>query len=243
MEFRVGKFLKYMLDIIYPRSAVCIACGRECKTYNRYGFCFACYENLPFIRPPHCCVCGRHIEGGEICRLCVEANHVFTSALSVFEYNMPISDMVKRFKYRSFTHLAEPMAMLMVEAIELRGWSFDAVVPVPLHTKRLSLRGYNQAEYLAHSIGKMMGGKEVLGTALMRIRNTPSQIGMDRAERMWNLYNAFEVRQEDLVKDKTILLIDDVFTTGSTVDHCSSALLEAGAREVYVATFATTIYH
>lgn len=242
MRLKFKSLFKDFMDMIYPRAARCVACGKDARIYNRYGFCSTCYTTLPFIKPPYCTVCGRPIKEGGECKVCKDTNHVFTQALSVFEYEMPISDMIQRFKYESNTHLAEPMAMLMVEAIEERGWEFDAIVPVPLHVKRLDLRGYNQAAYLAYSIGKIMGGREVLGTVLIRIRNTPSQIGMDRDERMWNLYNSFEVRQGHIVEGKTILLIDDVLTTGSTVDHCSSALLEAGAKKIYVATFASSVY-
>lgn len=242
MKLNFKSFFRDFVEIIYPRATACIACGKEARLYNRYGFCDTCYATLPFIEAPYCSKCGRTIKEGEECNVCKDTNHVFTQALSVFKYEAPISDMIQRFKYRNNTYLAEPMARLMVDAIEDRGWEFDGIVPVPLHVKRLNLRGYNQAAYLAYSIGKLMGGKEVLSTVLIRIRNTPSQIGMDRDERMWNLYKSFEVRQGHIVEGKTILLVDDVLTTGSTVDHCSSVLLEAGAQKIYVATFASSVY-
>lgn len=243
MALKLRSLLDDIIDIIYPRAATCIACHRECETYNRYGFCHTCFENLPFIEEPRCSVCGRHQEGAHRCSECEDVDHVFTQAISVFEYEPPISDIIHKFKYRSYTGLAEPMAMLMIEAIENMGWVFDSIIPVPLHAKRLQLRGYNQASYLAHSMGKLIGGIEVLDTALVRRRNTPSQIGMDRVGRMWNLYNAFEVRNRSLIEGKTILLVDDVLTTGSTVDNCSSALLKAGAKAVYVSTFAVSVLH
>lgn len=243
MVLKLRRVLNDIIDIIYPREAHCIACNRESETYNRYGFCHTCFESLPFIEPPYCNICGRHLSEDGKCSECTDVDHVFTQAVAVFEYEPPISDIIHRFKYRNYKSLAEPMAMLMTEIINEKGWNIDCIVPVPLHANRLNLRGYNQATYLAHSIGKLMEGKEILDTALIRRRNTPSQIGMDRDRRMWNLYDAFEVREKSLVEGKTILLVDDVLTTGSTADNCCSALLDAGAKGVYVSTFAVSVFH
>lgn len=243
MVFRFKTMLNHVIDMIYPRTVNCLACNMVCNTYNRYGFCPLCFESLPFIEDPFCSICGRQCDEGQVCSICRDIEHIFTQGVSVFEYDSPISDMIHRFKYRGETGLAEPMAMFMAEAIVDRGWEFSSIVPVPLHSKRLYLRGYNQAYYLANSMAKLLGGVEVLDTALIRKRNTPSQIGMDRDERMWNLYDAFEVGDKSLVEGKTILLVDDVLTTGSTADNCSSALLNAGAEDVYLSTFAASIFH
>lgn len=181
MLFKLQRVLNDIIDVIYPRTTRCIACDRDCETYNRYGFCHTCFESLPFIESPHCDVCGRYSPDGEICDICAGADHIFTQAISVFEYAPPISDIIHKFKYGGYTDLAEPIAMLMTEIVEEMDWEFDSIIPVPLHIKRLKLRGYNQASYIAHSMGKLMQGIEVLDTVLIRRRNTPSQIGMDRS--------------------------------------------------------------
>ncbi|NMA96043.1 MAG: ComF family protein [Clostridiales bacterium] len=238
---KLKRILSDIIDIVYPRAIRCIACEREGPSYNRYGFCHDCFENLPFITDPRCEVCGRHFQGGGRCHLCMNLDHVFIRAIPVFEYDIPIIDIIHRFKYKGHTELASPMSMLMANALIDSRINFDAIIPVPLHEKRLKMRGFNQALYLAQGIDGIIGGNRLLDSALIRERNTPAQIGMDRAGRMWNLYGAFKVRDNKGIEDKRILLVDDVLTTGSTVDNCANELIDSGAKDVYVAVLAASI--
>ncbi|MCX7608015.1 MAG: ComF family protein [Anaerolineales bacterium] len=142
-------------------------------------------------------------------------------------------------KYRRNLALGEAIARQMLPFVRSLGWKIDCAVPVPLGKARLKERGYNQVALVALPIAVWMGWRYV-PQALVRSRETRSQVGLSAAERRLNVQDAFEARQE-LVAAKTVLVMDDVVTTGSTLASCASALLKAGARSVYVLTIARAL--
>ena len=148
-------------------------------------------------------------------------------------------ELIHRFKYQQEYRLRHPLADWLAESLldsRIQNKPFDSIVPVPLHPTRLREREYNQAAELAKLLGKRTG-KPVLN-CLRRIRYTPTQTRFDRTERMENLRNAFNLGKNSNVQKKHLLLIDDVLTTGSTVDECSRVLREAVAASVRVMTVA-----
>lgn len=222
------------LDLLFPPKTNCILCG---KVIREGKICLDCESNLPFIVGNKCVICGKPIIDGDKCPDCMETNHVFTRSISPFEYDDTIKSLIARFKYYKERSLSEFFAEYMYKYIKEDGVEFDTIVPVPLHRTKLDERGYNQSELLARELSYRFD--VIMSKPLRRIKNTKSQTGLKREERMKNLKGAFKVVYADLVKDKTVLLVDDVLTTGSTLDECAKVLRESCAKDVFAATIAT----
>lgn len=222
------------LDLLFPPKTNCLLCGKAIKEGK---ICFECENKLPFIIGNRCSVCGKPIRDGDRCPDCMEINHVFNRSVSPFEYDETIKSLIARFKYYKERNLAEFFAEYMYRCIQEAGIEFDVIVPVPLHRTKLDQRGYNQSELLARELSYRFD--IMMSKPLRRIRNTKSQTELNREERMKNLNGAFKVVYGDVVKDKVVLLVDDVLTTGSTLDECAKVLKESGAKDVFAATIAT----
>lgn len=156
-------------------------------------------------------------------------------------FDSPIQDALHTLKYRRNIGLGEALAFQMADYLRSLHWDVDMVIPIPLGKKRLEDRGYNQvalvAEPLAYEVGWAYSSK-----ALWKARETRSQVGLNISQRKQNVDNAYQANPE-MVSRKSILLMDDVSTTGSTVSSSTKALLEAGARDVYVLTIARALSH
>ncbi|MEW6185536.1 MAG: ComF family protein [Thermodesulfobacteriota bacterium] len=153
-------------------------------------------------------------------------------------YRGVLADALQRFKYHGDISLAGVLGSLW-KRISLNGNSFEAVIPVPLHRARLRQRGFNQSLLLGKSLGKMHKIR-VLSDALQRIRNTVPQVDLGLSERARNVRGAFAVSRPKEIRDKDLILVDDVFTTGATVNECAKVLKRSGARSVFVLTLART---
>lgn len=227
------------LDLIYPRI-YCVSCGRRLQKNAVHGLCGNCCEFLPFIRDPRCSVCGKPLEDTEerFCPDCREYSHVFDQGLSVFELTLSVQDMIYQYKYDKVFSLSRTFAFFMSELLKEAGWQADFIIPVPLHKNRLKSRGFNQAALLGDYIS-YHHRIPCVDNALIRSTDTKTQTGYNRQQRSDNLKNAFTVIKPDRIKDKNILLIDDVYTTGATADSCSRELRKSGAKKIYVLTIAT----
>ncbi len=151
---------------------------------------------------------------------------------------------VHHLKYRRDLALADVLAAQLLTLVLDAGWGLDGVLPVPLGKQRRKQRGYNQAALLAFPLAFPLAlglGKPYLGKALVRVRETRSQVGLSAAERRQNVAGAFLAPHSHLVEGRTLLLVDDVMTTGATLDAAASALVVAGAREVYAVTVARAL--
>jgi competence protein ComFC len=167
------------------------------------------------------------------CSNCVDRKFHFDASVSRYRARGVVRDLIHRFKYGREYYLRHQLAEWATAGLEddrLRNPDFDALVPVPLHSARRREREFNQAEAIAELLAERCGKRVV--KALQRIRHTDSQTRHDRAERMENLRGAFRVRQPDAVLNRRLVLVDDVFTTGSTVEECARVLTEAGAASV-----------
>ncbi len=147
-----------------------------------------------------------------------------------------MAEAIQRFKYHGDIKLTAPLSRLW-EKMDLEDLSFEAIIPVPLHPARLRKRGFNQALLLGKIFGRTTN-KKVFPRALRRIRNTIPQVQLDHHERERNVRGAFAVSRQQEIKDKNLLLVDDVFTTGATVNECAKVLKKSGARQVFVLTLA-----
>ena len=228
------KFTNNLWGLLYP--ARCPVCDKIVSPSGA-NICFACRRKLHIIREPYCLKCGKPLqkEEQEYCLDCSSKKHIFISGTALYEYDS-IQDSLYRFKYEGRREYAaffgEEMARYLGERI--RTWNADALVPVPIHQRRMRERGYNQAQLLAEEIGKQLN-IPVRSRLVGRIRNTLPQKGRGPQERQNNLKKAFKMYEND-VKLDTIIIIDDIYTTGSTIDAVGNVLLEAGAKRIYFAT-------
>jgi ComF family protein len=227
------------LNALYPpHCAKCLA-----DTLPGIHLCPTCAAQAPKIVAPFCRQCSQPFDGAIedsfTCAQCGGRKLHFECAVAPYRSRGVVREFIHRFKYERHFYLRQPLANWLAESLEderIASQPFDALVPVPLHSARYRERDFNQAEVLAKLLAKR-AGKPVL-RALKRIRYTTTQTRLDRQERMENLRNAFRVRHASAVQCRHLILVDDVFTTGSTVEECARVLRQAGAASVRVVTVA-----
>ncbi len=189
--------------------------------------------------PPYCPRCGKPFPRGStshLCSDCLQQKLSFDWGRAAAMYQGVLAEAIQRFKYHGEVNLAGPLGWFW-NKINLEELSFEAIIPVPLHPSRLRERGFNQSLLLGKTLGKIHN-KTVLAGALRRIRNTIPQVQLDHSERERNVRGAFAVRNQEEIMDKRFLLVDDVFTTGATVNECARVLKKSGAKEIIVLTLA-----
>lgn len=230
------------IDLLYPPH--CASCGAD--TPRGSHLCSSCGRNARRITAPFCRGCSEPfagaITGDFLCADCQERDFRFTCAVSPYRASGVVRDFIHRFKYQRHFFLRHQLADWMAEGLEderLASPPVDYLTPVPLHAARQREREFNQAQVLAELLSARCGKPAV--ESLQRIRFTTTQTQLDRAKRMENLRGAFRVRRKAAVADRHILLIDDVFTTGSTTEECARLLQKAGAASVRVLTVARAI--
>lgn len=227
------------LSLIYPPHCAMCATALDAGAH----LCTTCKNAARHIRPPFCKVCSQPFDGaidGEFaCANCGQRRFYFECAVTRYRSCGVVRELVHRFKYQREFHLRHPLSDWLAESLEdprIARQTFDFFVPVPLHATRLREREFNQAQVLADLLSRRTGVP--LLDCLRRIRHTTTQTRFDRAERMENLLNAFQIRNNAVVQGRHLVLVDDVLTTGSTVDECARVLKNAGAESVRVVTVA-----
>jgi ComF family protein len=183
------------------------------------------------VPAPFCAKCGEPavaIEG--LCGLCIQGEHLFDFARSALIFTHPLREIIHHLKYSDRVSLARPLGDILKQCLEREPFKGDVVIPVPLHRSRERRRGFNQAELIAKRLGRPMNTR-----LLRRRKDTPSQTGLTRNERKRNLAAAFEVRGR---VNGTFIVVDDVYTTGSTMNEIARTLKRAGAERVEVLTVA-----
>jgi len=237
--FKSPSLWSAVFDLIFPR--VCAGCGSEPDV--RGHICWECRTRLTFITDDFCAVCGDPVEGvaGHAfkCSACVDRMPHFDLARSAVRYSGPARRAMQSFKYQGATHLRKDLAFLLLGCVRAHypGIHFDAVTFVPLYPRRQRARAYNQSKLLAGEVASGLG-IALARNCLRRVRDTRTQTDLSAAQRRENVRGAFEVLQLDWTRGRTFLLIDDVMTTGATVNECARALKAAYAAGVYVATVA-----
>lgn len=225
-------------DLLFPPS--CVVCSIP-LFQSQIGLCERCRQKIPLICSPLCTVCGRELcdsaKGDHLCGLCLRKTPFFTSARGIAHYQAPVANLLHRLKYQTDFSVIPALREIVRMGAPVHLSKDDRIIPVPLHRHRLHSRGFNQALLLAELI--FPDGKAcLLRNVLLRIRSTTPQTGLSGMERRRNLKNAFTVCKASKVQNRKIFLVDDVYTTGTTVSECSRVLLAAGAKEIHVLTFA-----
>lgn len=228
------KIWKWLLKLLWPER--CPFCMRAYRT----GICPECQKKLKplFVTEPRCVQCGKplHVSEKEYCYDCAEGQHYFDAGSAVWVHKEPVSNSIYQFKYHNQRAFAKEYAKVLVGQFEkeIRRWNPDVLIPVPLHKKRKKKRGYNQAELLAAEIGRLMN-LPVETDLVVRTKNTKPQKNQGHRGRKQNLKQAFGLKYR-FRKGCTIVVIDDIYTTGNTIDAISFLLKKAGAEKVYFLT-------
>lgn len=261
--------LNNLLNLVFPENHICFVCEDYGKDIER-NLCSICREKLVFINDDTCSICGRKLDIGlkisegtqkEIesketeneslknknentnikrCRECMKHPHYFIKSVAPLSYEGDIKEIIYDFKYNGKHHLYKLFGQLMLECIVDNDLEhLDILVPVPLYRDREKKRGFNQAALLSKYIAKELR-LETDDKNLIRKRQTQVQNKLNRDERIRNISGVFDLKDKDKFKDKTILVIDDIYTTGSTVDEISKLLIKNEAKQVFVTTLAVT---
>ena len=241
LKFIALKAINLLVLLIYPHK--CPSCK---NIINTEGFCVSCWKKLIFIHKPYCAVCGKPIdivtEMGLVCGSCLKKKYYFDRTFSVFVYNNTIARAIFEFKFYRKTFLSKFFVKLMLNKIKECNENIDFITCVPMHIKRLRYRGYNQSLLLANDLAEKIN-VPCIYNLLKKVKHTKAQIQLNHKRRRINLRLAFVFNDEyvDLVRDKNVLLVDDVFTTGSTVNECAKALKKVGVARVFVLTIARVV--
>jgi len=198
--------------------------------------CDDCLEQIPRVNPPFCTRCGNPVTAGSLCVRCQTAPMQIEHIRSAVYFGGALRQAVHQFKYQGCTALAKPLSKLMVESWRQDPMSVDLVVPVPLHTTRLRERGYNQAALLAQEMARQVE-LTIDEQTLVRQRATSPQVELNAKQRKQNVSNAFQCSSDGLAGAR-VLLVDDVCTTGATLEACTMALHTGGVRSVQSLTLA-----
>jgi ComF family protein len=236
--------LTFLENNLFLKNGTCPICGKVLFVTDRF-LCHQCEDDLPRINNPTCVRCGRPIfdAARTVCIPCAKLKLPFSGGYAYLNYADSGKKLVHAIKFNDRPHLGIWVGTQMGAAMAQCHWinDVDLIIPVPLHSNRQSERGYNQSEKIAQGIQEGLSQKmtkvpELSTRILIRSRDTPHQIGQGREERLRNLTGAFNVEHIESIQNKTILLVDDVLTTGATLAETSATLLEAGAAQVCIAT-------
>ena len=229
------------LDLLFP--PLCVSC--RVPVMESYTLCAGCWRAIGFLDGPCCQQCGYPFDfdpgAGTLCGACLARPPAFERALSVMRYDDKSRDLILAYKRADRLDLVPAFANWLSRTGRELLEEADLIVPVPLHRSRLWLRRYNQSALLAQELARR-AGRPADPFVLERARRTPSQGEMPSAKaRRRNVLGAFRVANRDAVRGKTVLLIDDVYTTGATVEACARALKRAKAKRILILTLARVV--
>jgi ComF family protein len=222
------------LDLIFPPR--CAGCDQWGERY-----CASCQDQTKLISTPLCQICGEPISGGEsaTCRRCRVSVISYSAIRSWAYFEGPLQKAIHKLKYKKDLGLSEILAQPMIQLLAEQKWKIDLITAIPLDEIKQRERGFNQSLYLARPIAWSIKAM-IKPSAIRRIKITRSQVGLSIEERKKNVEGVFRAERE-LVSGKSILVVDDVVTTGSTINSCAAALLKAGALRIYGLTLARSV--
>lgn len=240
----LNDFFSDISDALFP--PLCLACSESLTSGPQEVFCPECRRRITFIAGSCCPVCGIIFpdspSGHHLCGSCLENSPWFTSARAAVAYDGVILNAIHQFKYGRNITTGAALASFLADYhfTDMDFGIFDAMIPVPLHVKRLRERGFNQSLILARALGKKYG-MDVDFSLLKRRKFTLTQTGLHKKEREKNIAGAFIVTEPANIRDRNFILIDDVYTTGATINECAKMLIKAGAGRVAVLTLARVL--
>ena len=236
------RLINRLIDYIYPSSIYCISCGNIIDESRNYSLCNDCFRKFKWINERTCINCGKILSesnNGTLCYDCQYNKHEFDGGFACVQYGSVEKQLIFKLKYAKRTYIARVIAEIMYDRMLIEDIDYDIVIPVPIHRSKNRSRGFNQAELIAKYFCKN-SNKIYYKNIANRISNTIPLKTMDPAERKLNLINAFNLTEKgkSLVNGKKILIIDDIYTTGATIDSLSEKLRAAGVNKIYFLVFA-----
>jgi len=237
--------VQHLLDLVFGRPRLCCICQRPLGL-GETRICASCLKRIPLVQAPICSKCGKPLRGRDagdgVCFDCRKERRFFTKARSLGLYTGGLRSYIHDLKYRRQRRVALALGHLMgrLAAKESGFWNCDGIVPVPLYPSRLRQRGFNQAGLLAQPVAYHLG-VPVWTDACIRLRATVRQSSLTPRQRVENIKGVFSVRLPGLITAKRVLIVDDILTTGATVNELSRCLLRAGAVCVFVLTAAVGV--
>jgi ComF family protein len=239
-------FLQSIFSVLFPSD--CRLCRTPLNNISRVPVCDECLAEIRPVRAPQCILCGDRLASAQLlmgdgrCVTCRDHEPDFDRAVSFSEYKGALRGLIHLLKYEGVTSATKPLGQMLADAIaelSASGDSTPLLVPVPLHRRRRRSRGFNQAELLAHAAaGNFTDKLEIAPQVLVRHRETISQVGLSREERIENMHDAFRVTDPGRIRGRSVIVVDDVMTTGTTLSECARVLKRAGAERVWAATVA-----
>ncbi len=240
----LNDILKNISDIIFPPQ--CINCATILQSSKEKVFCPTCREQIKYLTQSLCPVCGMAFLNSpaesHLCGNCLENRPFFSCARAVASYETIILDAIHKFKYGHDLSIGSALASFLTDFSfpDFKFQTFHLLIPVPMHIKKLRERGFNQSLILANTLGKKQQ-INVNFSLLKRRKSTLTQTGLNKKEREQNIKGAFEVSDNKNIAGKNIILIDDVYTTGATLNECAKTLMKAGAKKVAALTLARVL--
>ncbi len=228
-------------DVVFPRT--CVSCGQMPEENGFRHLCTACAEKIDYVKGPCCTTCGHpfygEVVGERMCPHCDGLAPAFGQGRTAILCKGPGRDLVHTLKYRNGVYVLDDIEKIFRASAEVLSLAEGSVlVPVPLHPRKQRERGYNQCVLLAEALARAAGGNTRIEALLVRAVDTASQTAFDRRTRLANLKNAFALAHNAAINpDHHYVLIDDVFTTGSTLNSCARVLRRAGCLNLDVITF------
>lgn len=229
--------IKRFFSLVYPN--ICLVCESSLDFEERSPFCKVCEEEIKFLKGERICmVCGRPVESG-ICYECSRGRRYLDFSRSVALYEGKWREIIHLYKYHGFYSLFSYLGEKLLETYHYYAelGEADFVLPVPIHFVDRLRRGFHHTYLLARYLSKRTG-KSLLPRILYKSRRTPSQTQLGWEERKRNVKGAYRAKNHPVIKGKNFLILDDVFTTGATLNECAKALKKAGAGKVYALTLA-----
>lgn len=224
--------MQFFLSLLFPRR--CLFCERVISESR-----ILCQEHLrsiPFIKEPFCHKCGKSLDNDEeeFCFDCCQDKHFFDKGMACFEYKSYVAKSIFRFKYKQSRYLAKGYAEVIYHYLggRVHILKCDMIIGVPISKKKLGIRGYNQSDILAKELALLFNIRWQ-PNLVIRKKETPPLKSLRRSERKKALSGVFTITDKSVVKDKIILIVDDIYTTGSTIDEIAKLLKENGAQKVY----------
>lgn len=244
----VAAVTRSLFSVFFPSD--CRLCRLPLTNISRLPVCEECLDSIEPIRTSQCLQCGERLLPAQLlmgdgrCHGCHQFQPDFDRAVAYGEYADAVRGLIHLLKYDNVLPAAPVLGELLAQAISQLDLSADTpplLVPVPLHASKRRERGFNQAEMITRAAVRHLPNRVGIASVLKRQRPTHSQVGLTREERIANLRDAFRVLDPARVKGRTVIVIDDVMTTGSTVSECARVLKKAGAERVWAATVARTL--
>ena len=225
-------------DAVFPPACPICSKPRVIRGGKRLDICPWCYDNIKYVKEPTCIKCGKALEDNDrdYCTDCTKTRHLYDQAISLYEYSDGIKQSIYRFKYRNKREYADVYAAEIARecGIVKNMWEPDVIIPVPIHKERYRQRGYNQAGLIACCLSKKLH-IPVDENYIIRVKKTTPMKELNNIERVKNLHNAFQIYYNGIRYNK-VLIVDDIYTTGATIDACAKCLKEYGTDNVYAIT-------